>query len=153
VLPLAAAGVVLLILIGIGIWRFSGSDDQTVDNRPPAPAAPAPAPTPAPSAPATPAPSTPQPPPAVATGRLIIDAAPWAEVVEIVGASGPVASTASYTPLSLTVPAGAYRVTLRSPNDRAPRTVTAIVAAGQDARAFAQFAPIDVDAYFRRVGQ
>ena len=86
------------------------------------------------------------------TGTLVIDAAPWAEIVEVVGATGRMAPSANYTPVALTLPEGEYKITLRNPNDATPRVVTVKVTAATPARAFAEFKPVDVDDYFRRAG-
>ena len=82
----------------------------------------------------------------------MIDAAPWAEIVEIAGASGRITPPARHTPLSLSLPEGEYKITLRNPNDPSPRVVTARVTASAASRAFAEFPPVDVDDYFRRNG-
>jgi serine/threonine protein kinase len=91
-------------------------------------------------------------PAGIPTGLLVIDASPWAEIVDIVGDTGQVKLPATHTPLALTVPAGEYRITLRNPTDRSPRTVRARVTTEQPGRAFAEFSTVDVDAYFRRSG-
>jgi serine/threonine-protein kinase len=88
----------------------------------------------------------------VETSTLVVDAAPWAEIVEIAGANGPLPLTNRHTPLALSVPVGEYKITLRNPNDNASRVVTVQVKAGDAARAFAEFKPVDVDDYFRRAG-
>ena len=52
-----------------------------------------------------------------ATGIAVIDAAPWANITEIRNEDGeaqPLPSPAS-TPLSLTLPAGTYQITLTGP--------------------------------------
>jgi hypothetical protein len=92
------------------------------------------------------------PPAPVVTGTLIVDAAPWAEIVEITGVTGRVPATVSYTPVAMSVPEGEYQVILRNPSDRASRTVTVRVTAATPARAFAEFAPVDVGDYFKRAG-
>lgn len=145
VLPLAAAVIIAVALVGFSVWTLT-SGDRRWEGTAPVTAAGAREP----SGPATTVP--PAPPARVETGTLLIDAAPWAEIVEIVGAAGPVAPIAGHTPMAFAVPAGDYRITLRNPSDAQPRVVSARVEAGGSTRAFAEFKPVDVADYFRRAG-
>jgi serine/threonine-protein kinase len=140
-LPLLAAAGVLVVLVigGIAYYVIGGVDVNPQQNvsTSTVPVQPSSTSIPGPAAPGN--------------ALLVIDAAPWAEIVEIVGPSGPVKSPATHTPVALTLPAGEYRVTLRNPSEAQARTVTATVSAN-GGRAFAEFKPVDVDDYFRRSG-
>ena len=148
---LAAAAVLLLAILGGGAYWLLGGDDaspQSGQSEPQAGTGGATADQPAANSTGT---ATNQPA-AEANAVLVIDAAPWAEIVEVTGANGRVNVTAKHTPLALSVPEGEYRVTLRNPSESAPKVVTTKVTAATPGRAFAEFAPVDVDDYFRRAG-
>jgi serine/threonine protein kinase len=146
-LSLAAAALLVLALIGFTVLR-STSGVETVsaaDPRPAAEAAVPATPSSSPSA-AVSSPTSPMP------GLLVIDAIPWAEVVEIIGPVGALSLPAHHTPMAFDVPAGEYRITLRTPGAAQPRVLTATVESGGSARAFLASSPVDVDDYFRRAG-
>jgi serine/threonine protein kinase len=125
-----------------------------VEQRAPAPATP-----PAPPEPVSVSPPQSEPPRAEAdpasaaapaptpSGELLIDATPWATVVRMTDASGGVVpeSTNLTTPASLSLPAGAYAVTLRDQFGNT-QTVRAQVRVGRRAEVTARFrtvAPAD----------
>jgi tRNA A-37 threonylcarbamoyl transferase component Bud32 len=133
---LAAAGVVALALAGLAWYAL----------RP----ARAPAPSLAAASPAPPAPV----PAGAATGRLVVDARPWAEVLAVVDAAGnslPLPPD-PYTPLVLDLPPGHYRVSLIHPSTLAPTTCEAEVAAAAPASCSADFGAVAVDDYFKQSG-
>ena len=86
------------------------------------------------------------------TGTLVIDAAPWATVTAIQTESGraqPLPSPAS-TPLSISLPAGTYQITLTGPDSKVT-TVTARVDVGGVAVAPpARFQTVTVEEYFEQ---
>jgi hypothetical protein len=86
-------------------------------------------------------------------GLLAIDALPWGEVIEVVDSKGrAVALPATRTtPLTLSVPAGEYTVSVRNPQHPTPKHVTARVTASGGS-AFAEFSRIDAVAYLKKVG-
>jgi hypothetical protein len=88
----------------------------------------------------------------VPTGTLVIDAAPWATVTAIQTESGraqPLPSPAS-TPLSISLPAGTYQITLTGPDSKVT-TVTARVDVGGVAVAPpARFQTVTVEEYFEQ---
>ena len=147
---IAAAVLALAVIGGAAYWLMSG-------DAPESPSSPAPMVTTAPDIQAappqasTPARSAPTSAPAP-TSLLVIDAAPWAEILEVSGANGTVPITATHTPMAVMVPEGEYKITLRNPNEAAPRVLTATVRGTAPTRAFAEFTPVDVDDYFRRSG-
>jgi len=102
----AAAGVVLVLGIGLLVWLLSrGGGDQPVAEEV--------AETPAP---AVEEPGTPAPGPAL--GGVSVNALPWARLTEITDASGylqPLPDDPS-TPLFLRLPPGEYRLTLEHPD-------------------------------------
>lgn len=88
------------------------------------------------------------------TGVLIIDAVPWAEIVQISRASGETISFSGrqFTPANLTLDGDDYRITLRNPSSSETREVTVRVTPSETARAFVSFTPVSADEYFRRNG-
>jgi serine/threonine protein kinase len=93
--------------------------------------------------------------PAVAgSGVLTVDALPWAEVVEITDGSGkrvPLPS-ARFTPLSLTLPAGEYSVTLKNPDAGASVTRKARVNATASETLLVELRRVDAEEYLRKAG-
>jgi len=91
--------------------------------------------------------------PATLLGELVIHAAPWGEVRSVKNGAGEeqLASTPLYTPLTLRLPAGAYKVELTNPNSGRSATVDATVEAGRPSRCEAELDRVDADAYLRRV--
>ena len=122
---LAAAGVVLAVVVGIGILK----------SRP----LPGPHPTPAPPLGPSPAVATPLPV-AAAQGSLIIAAIPWAEVVSVTGANGQAVELPANrtTPLLLQLAPGRYVVSLRDPTSGAKRSQGVDVAADRPTRLVAE---------------
>jgi hypothetical protein len=142
---LQVTAVALALVIATGVW--------IVNRRKPTSAIPIPAI-------ATPVelPSKRDPSQLVATqvvpGTLMIDAVPWAEVTEIVDAQGkpqPV-PTPGYTPITVEVPPGEYRVTFKDPMSPATRLATVHVTSAGRQRASVEFRRIDADEYFRNAG-
>ena len=88
--PLAAAAVVVLVLLGVGIWQFSGDDDPVAINTPASPPAPS-APVAPPAPQAAPAPST-TPPAATDTPPAPLTAPPATEAPAV---ATPTADTAA----------------------------------------------------------
>jgi len=89
----------------------------------------------------------------VATGTVLVDAVPWAEVTLIADGQGtrrPIAQP--FTPMALQLSAGPYDITLKDPQSPATRTVRVDVPANGSVRAFVEFKKTDVDDYFRRAG-
>jgi serine/threonine-protein kinase len=102
----AAAAAFVLAVASLAIWGFLARGRST-----PPPVAAAPAPAPVAAAPAPVAAAAP------ASGRLVIAASPWGELVKVVGADGkPVATPpGASTPLALTLPPGDYVVDVKRP--------------------------------------
>jgi hypothetical protein len=100
------------------------------------------------------APSSPDPGVAVPDGTLVLDAVPWAEVVEIADADGATVDLPRdpFTPLRLSLPAGRYRISLRRPGNADPVTVEAAVTAGETERRLERFDTLDADAFLRKYG-
>jgi serine/threonine protein kinase len=89
---------------------------------------------------------------ATATGTVVIDAAPWANITEIRNEAGvlqPLPAQAS-TPVSLTLPTGTYQILLAGPPPQSKKeTVTLRVNAGQTSVApVTRFQSLTVDEYF-----
>jgi serine/threonine protein kinase len=97
--------------------------------------------------------SSDQAPGIVATGTLIIDAVPWAEVVRVSNGDGTNLELTGvrYTPLRLSVPPGSYRIKLR--NDHfGDRTVLAEVIANQTTHEPSIIGEIKEDEFLRSLG-
>jgi serine/threonine-protein kinase len=116
----------------------------------------APAPTPA-SVPSASVPSTPpvsEPPATGPNGTLVIDAAPWGEVVAVVDASGRhhEPDHAGYTPLALALPPGSYSVEVRHPGVAQPLATTATVRSEVVERLSLTFRRVDARDYLQKTG-
>ena len=85
-----------------------------------------------------------------AIGTLIIDASPWAEVVEVVGGDGERADLngATYTPLVVALAPGSYDIVLRN-TLYGEKTVRADVVIGETTSKVGPFAEIDEDQLLR----
>jgi hypothetical protein len=84
----------------------------------------------------------------VASSTLIVDAAPWARILRIVDADGnELDRGGGYTPLSIAVPPGTYRVTLERDGQRRTEQVTLREREQQTARV--QFERMDADEFLR----
>jgi protein kinase-like protein len=93
-----------------------------------------------------------QPAAALDTATLVIDALPWAQIVEVRNESNAIIPLpSSFTPLAITVPAGRYQVTLKR-TDLGTRTERVTVEPAKGGRVFVEFKKIDADAYFKRIG-
>jgi serine/threonine protein kinase len=94
--------------------------------------------------------------PATATsdGTLVIDAAPWGEVVEVVDAEGRhhEPGSARYTPLALALPPGTYTVQVRHPGASKAQARTAVVRAEAVERVSVVFRRVDAEDYLRKSG-
>ena len=116
----------------------------------------APAPAPAPTATATTTTPVPLPGPEVGAGSgiLALDALPWAEVLEVTDVAGkkwPLPAS-RFTPVSLTLPAGEYSVTLRNPSAGGAVTRKARVKATQSESLLVELRRVDAEDYLRRAG-
>jgi serine/threonine protein kinase len=88
------------------------------------------------------------------TGRLVLDAVPWGEVVRVIDDEGhavPLPQERS-TPLVLSLPAGRYTAELRHPDAAAPTSCHADLAAGETAVCAAELDRIETLDYFREAG-
>ncbi|MCG8457396.1 MAG: serine/threonine protein kinase [Holophagales bacterium] len=92
--------------------------------------------------------------PAVSQGRILITARPWAEIVEIADSDGRVVSFAGplHTPALLSLPAGAYTVSVDHPDLPAQRRLEVRVPLTGTVRQELELAAVDVDAYFAGQG-
>jgi len=112
---LAAVGLVVIVLLGVvGGFYFLRSSPTPGEEDPPEARAPA----------------------VVGEGRVLLNALPWGEVRAIIDGQGedhPLPAV-PYTPLSLTLPAGSYRLTLRHPDRVASEVVEIEVAADRAVR-------------------
>ena len=88
-----------------------------------------------------------------AIGTLVINASPWAEVVEVVGGDGVRADLngAKYTPLVVALAPGSYDIVLRNTQD-GEKTIRADVVAGETTSEMVPFAEIDEDQLLRSLG-
>jgi hypothetical protein len=88
----------------------------------------------------------------VAKALLVIDALPWAEVVEVRSQEGDLIpiGTGSETPLTLEVPVGYYKVKLK--NGTVTREEPVRIDPETGGRAFVEFRKISAADYFRRNG-
>jgi len=88
------------------------------------------------------------------SGTLVLDAVPWAEVVEIVDAEGQTMPLPddSFTPLHLSLPEGRYRVSLRRPEGADPLTIEAEISSGETARRLERFDTLDAAAFLEKYG-
>jgi hypothetical protein len=90
-----------------------------------------------------------------ATGTLIINAVPWAEVEQVLDTSDtdhPLTGT-RFTPVSLSLPPGEYRISLKNPGSSEPVVVEAKVRSGKIVRApLAEFSKVDADEVLKKYG-
>ena len=91
---------------------------------------------------------------AVANAALIVDAAPWGQVQQILGPGGlphpPPAD--AVTPLVLELPPGKYRIDLAGPPGSAPRSCEVELTPASAARCRVSFARLEPVDYFREAG-
>ncbi len=87
-------------------------------------------------------------------GQLVIDAQPWAEIVEVAEATGRerVNGAGRYTPLTLTLAPGRYQVTLRHPEHDDPYVCRVAVVSGEAADCRADFVRRDARSFFAEAG-
>jgi serine/threonine protein kinase len=90
---------------------------------------------------------------AIPTGTLIINATPWAEIVEVSNGDGAKLELpeAAYTPMALSVNPGSYRIVLRN-EDFGEKTVTAEVEADQTTNEPVSLAEIGEAEFLRSLG-
>jgi hypothetical protein len=130
----------LVLLVGAGLY-FWMSQPKPIDG-----ATATPQPPPSPTAPA--------PPVAGPTGVLVIDAAPWGQVVEVVDSSGKhhEPSDARFTPMALALPPGTYTIEVTNPSAREPFSRKATVRADTIETVSVVFRRVDPQEYFQRTG-
>ena len=91
---------------------------------------------------------------AAAAGTLVLNALPWAEVIEITNEAGgaqPLPGS-PYTPLSLELPAGKYRISLRHPSRTTPQRIEVEVGAGRTVREAVSVTPAEVEELLEELG-
>ena len=88
-------------------------------------------------------------------GDLILDALPWGRVVAIVDQEGEPQELGEtlFTPVRLTLPAGAYRVVLENPSVERPVDFWVEVSPSEVNTMVYKFKPFDPDAYFDKAWQ
>ncbi len=135
VLPAGAA----LALLLLAVWAFSPRATPGPD--PVAATATVPAAATVPTAPSQ-------------AATLIVDAAPWGELVGLADASGATLQLPAnrFTPLRLTLPAGEYRLELLHPGVEEPQPCRVRVPAVGSARCRVEFPPSRVTDYFKEAG-
>jgi serine/threonine protein kinase len=116
--------------------------------------APSPTPASAPSISVAPSPAVAEPPATGPNGTLVIDAAPWGEVVAVVDSSGRhhEPERARYTPLALALPPGSYSVQVRHPGAAQPLASVATVRSQSLERVSVTFRRVDAREYLQRTG-
>ena len=136
-----------IVLVAFALIPFAS---KMFGNNPPASPASTSRAEPNPSAPAVQAPPA-SDPTAVALGSLVIDAVPWAEIVEIARGDGVNVKIAagSVTPSTLQVPVGEYRVTLKGPDGTTQR-LAARVTSEKAAEVSAKFKTVGAAEYLKR---
>ena len=89
-----------------------------------------------------------------ATGRLTIDALPWAEIRSITDAEGRTHSPgpAPFTPLTLELPPGRYTVILEPPGATQPHTSVVDVRAGRTDQLLQRFETVDAESFLKNAG-
>gem|GEM_PF-700156 len=150
---LAAAAV---LIAAAGVWVVSHrTGDSKLEKEVPTTAVPI-EPTAAPIPATAVAPEErPREPRVLASGSLIIDALPWAEVVRVDDSSGKnwLDGKQSYTPMMIPLPPGKYSVVFKNGNfqDRTV-SVSAEVREGTSTSCTGQFQQVDPAAYFEMEG-
>jgi len=88
-----------------------------------------------------------------ATGTLVIDANPWAEVVEVVGGDGERADLngAKYTPLVVALAPGSYKIVLRNTH-YGEKTVQTDIVAGETTSEVVPLTDVNEDSFLRSLG-
>jgi hypothetical protein len=90
----------------------------------------------------------------VQSGGLVINALPWAVVLEVVDEEGKVLDLPSdhHTPMFLDLPAGSYSVSLRPPEGGPPVQIETVISGDEPTRIEHQFNVLDVDGFLERYG-
>ncbi len=96
-----------------------------------------------------------RPSPTVATGILVIDAVPWANIAALEREDGkpqalPSAATPAATPLSLTLPAGKYHVVLNGPGAERRRVDVEVLSGRLVTAPIARFQTMTPETYFEQ---
>jgi serine/threonine-protein kinase len=137
---------------GVGLVAFAliPFASKMFGNNPPAPPASTSMADTSPSPPAVLAPPVPETT-AVVLGSLVIDATPWAEIVEIVRGDGAKVTIAAgtVTPSRLQVPVGEYNVALKGPDGTTQR-LAARVTSEKTAEVSAKFRTVGAAEYLKR---
>jgi tRNA A-37 threonylcarbamoyl transferase component Bud32/tetratricopeptide (TPR) repeat protein len=142
-------GLAALLLVGGGAyWALKSRQSGPVPEPLPSPSISTPTPNPPTAAPSSPSVGEP------GSGVLTLDALPWAEVVDLTDEAGKKVPlpTARFTPVSLTLPAGEYSVTLKNPSAGAPVTRKARVDAGRSETLLVELRRVDAEEYLRKAG-
>ncbi len=111
-------------------------------------------------APPTPEPSRSEPPastspaPVPQEGMLLVDALPWGEVTDVVDGSGQhhAIGRSAYTPFTMSVPPGQYKVSVTNPDFAKPALLTTSVPAAGTGKCLAEFQKVSATEYFKRAG-
>ena len=143
---IAVGGVVLALAGGSVAWYLSRGKTKGTEPSPAAAPEASITPTPAPEATSLPAPSGP--------GQLVIDAAPWGEVTQIVDQKGkrqPLGGD-RFTPMLVTLPPGEYTISVKNPQAPKPVSVTVSIQAAGVERCMAVFRKIDANEYLKNAG-
>ncbi len=87
------------------------------------------------------------------TGTLVLDANPWAEVVEVVGRDGERADLngAKYTPLVVVLAPGSYKIVLRN-TEYGEKTIQTDIVAGESTSEMVPLTDVDEDSFLRSLG-
>ena len=97
------------------------------------------------------APELPPPPP---SGLLVLDARPWARLIDVVDATGqsPIGpAPEAYTPLRLELPPGTYRMRLATPDGSTVELPLQIVS-GRTVTRVETFGTVDLEPLWERLG-
>lgn len=140
VLVAAFAGLILLVGLFAAGWYVVGR--REVQQPPVVTAAPTPAPV------STPRPAT------VATGMVVVVAAPWGTVERVIADDGTEVIGAPFgpTPVRIEVPAGSYRIEVAHPELAEVAVCEPVVPAAGEVRCEVTTAAMDVNQYFRDAG-
>ena len=89
-----------------------------------------------------------------ASATLVLHAVPWAQITEVVDAEGvsQLGTEPLFTPASLALPAGSYRVTLTHPEQSEPTVLEVQMGATGTLTERVVLQDVDVDQYFAEVG-
>ena len=92
--------------------------------------------------------------PAPLMGQLVVNAIPWGRVSAFIGEDGESYDqwVGSYTPLSVTLPPGSYKIQLKNDNFEGPQSVDVEVQVNETARRLCRFTEVSTDAFFNKMG-